>query len=567
MHHRGRGAAVRRLRVQDSSHSRAVRIASSSAPRHDPGVDTADPQKTWYVFEERQAFSRSVLWELQRQYFRTRSLAAWQQEEVPQYITTNPTVANSYAEIVFGFLRDDERLHEAQDEPLHVCELGAGSGRFAFHFLCRLRELCEQHGLPLDRFRYVLTDLAEANLAFFRGHPRFAPFFEAGVLDTAPFDVVSSADLALQGSGRTIAAGTLARPLVVFANYLFDSVPQDLFHVHEGECEQALVTLAVDEDPRGLEPGELLARLDYRLDYEPLDGPAYEEASLQRILDDYRRTVREAYLSIPSAGLRCLQRMKEWSSRGLLLVSVDKGYHRMAADAGASAGFLRHGSFSLDVNYDAIARFCANDDGIALLPALQPQSVSVSAFLMVDRAEEHVDTQRAYRRHVEEFGPDDFYTLTRYLRKNIGSMALEELLACVRLAHHDATQFARYLPRLLALAPDLDEDERAAVAATIDRVWARYFPLGDASDLAFDIGRLLYELDDYRGAIRFFEQSLAAYGEHAGTLGNLAMCHRMLGEHGEAEALLRQVAEREPGDVAAQAMPAAFRTAVPLPPW
>jgi hypothetical protein len=518
-------------------------------------VDGANPQKTWYVFEERQAFSRSTLWELQRHYFRTRSLAAWQQEEVPQYITTNPTVANSYAEIVFAFLRDDERLHGgAGAEPLHICELGAGSGRFAFHFLCRLGELCEQHGVPLARFRYVLTDLVESNLSFFRSHPRFARFFEAGVLETAMFDVVASSTLSLQGSGRVMGVASLARPLVVFANYLFDSVPQDLFHLHDGECEQALVTLAVDEDPRGLEPGELLARLDYRLDYEALESAAYEEPWLQDVLDDYRRTVREAYLSIPSAGLRCLHRMKNWSSRGLLLVSVDKGYHRMAGDAGAGAGFQRHGSFSLDVNFDAIARFCTNDDGIALLPSFHHQSVSVSAFLMVDDAAGHVDTQRAYRRHVEEFGPDDFYTLTRYLRKHIETMSLEELLACVRLAHHDATQFARYLPRLLALAPDLDADGRAAVAGTIERVWARYFPLGDASDLAFDIARLLYEMDDCRGAIRFFQQSLAAYGEHAGTLCNMAMCHRMLGEHGEADALLRRVAEREPGNLDVQAL-------------
>lgn len=526
-------------------------------------MDTANPQKTWYVFEERQPFSRSVLWELQRHYFRTRSLAAWQQEEVPQYITTNPTVANSYAEIVFAFLRDDERLHGADAETIHICELGAGSGRFAFHFLCRLGDLCAQHGLPLTRFRYVLTDLVEANLSFFRGHPRFAPFFEAGVLDTALFDVVSSSTLALQGSGHTIDAGTLTRPLVVFANYLFDSVPQDLFHIQDGRCGRGLVTLAVDEDPRGLDPGELLARLDLRLEYEPLAGPAYEEPALQDVLDAYRRDVREAYLSIPSAGLRCLQRMKSWSSRGLLLVSVDRGYHRMAGDANASAGFLRHGSFSLDVNYDAIARFCENDEGAALLPAFHHQSVSVSAFLMVDDAGEHVDTQRAYRRHVEEFGPDDFYTLTRYLRKHIESMSLEELLACVRLAHHDATQFARYLPRLLALAPDLDEDGRSAVATTIERVWALYFPLGDASDLAFDVARVLYEMDDYRGAIRFFQQSLAAYGEHTGTLCNIAMCHRMLGEDETAEALLAQVLACEPDNVAAQALRTRVGSAAP----
>jgi len=504
-------------------------------------VDTDDAQKTWYVFEERQPFARSVLWDLQRNYFLTRSVRAWQQEEVPQYITTNPTVANSYAEIVFAFLRDRDRLQPgggAAAQPLHVCELGAGSGRFAFHFLSRLAELCAQQGVPLARFRYVLTDLVDSNLAFFREHPRFAPFFAQGVLDTALFDVVSPAPLRLQGSGRTLDAGALEQPLVVFANYLFDSVPQDLFHVRAGACAQALVTLAVDEDPRGMAPDVLLSRLDHRLDYEPLAGPAYGEPYLQEILDGYRRTLPEAYLSIPSAGLRCLEWMKGLSRAGMLLVSSDKGYHRVDA-AGANAGFLRHGSFSLDVNYDAIARYCGRGQGLALLPAFRHQSVSVSAFLMVDAAAGYMDTRMAYRRHVEEFGPDDFYTLTRYLRKHVADMAFEELVACLRLAHHDATQFVRYLPRLLALAPGLDEEQRRVVADTVQRVWSLYFPLADAGDLAFDLARLLYELDDYRGAIALFRESLAVHGEHEGTLRNIAMCHQVLGERDEAGAVLR----------------------------
>lgn len=523
----------------------------------------AAAQKTWYVFEERKPFAQSLLWQLQREYFRSRGVAAWQQEEVPQYVTTNPTVANCYAEIVFAFLRDQHRLHGVPDEPLHICELGAGSGRFAFHFLVRLAALCGQHDVPLTTWRYVLTDVVEANLAFFRGHARFAPFFAAGVLDTAPFDVVASSTLSLQGSGATIAAASLAQPLVVFANYLFDSVPQDLFHLSGGTCARALVTLAVDEAPDRLDAAELLERLDYHLDYEALAGPAYEDAALQEILDHYRGTLPAAYLSLPSAGLRCLERMRSWSRRGLLLVSTDKGYHGIPSETRADAGFLRHGSFSLDVNYDAIARFCERGGGVALLPALPQQSISVSAFLMVEAAREHLETRAAYRRHVEEFGPDDFYTLTRYLRKHTESMSLDELLACVRLAHDDGTQFARYLPRLLALAPELDVQGRSAVVATIERVWALYFPLGDASDLAFDIGRLLYEMDDYRGAIRFFEQSLAAFGEHAGTLCNIAMCRRMLGELDQADALLRRVTECEPGNLDVQAL---LRTAVRAPP-
>src|SRR5437016_12125635 len=96
-----------------------------------------------YLLEKQQPFSQSLLWDLQQHYFAERGIEAWRQSEVPHYITSNPTVANCYAEIVFACLRDQNRLTQSS-EPLYLCELGAGSGRFAFHFLNRLTRLCEQ---------------------------------------------------------------------------------------------------------------------------------------------------------------------------------------------------------------------------------------------------------------------------------------------------------------------------------------------------------------------------------------------------------------------------------------
>lgn len=94
---------------------------------------------------------------------------AWRQGEVPHYVTSNPTMAMSYADIVYALWRDQQRLVSTDtscDAPLTICELGAGSGRFAFHFLTRLAHLCAQTNLELTSFRYVVTDQAERNLAF-----------------------------------------------------------------------------------------------------------------------------------------------------------------------------------------------------------------------------------------------------------------------------------------------------------------------------------------------------------------------------------------------------------------
>src|SRR5262249_21767180 len=205
-----------------------------------------------------QIFSRSILWDLQRRYFADKGIEAWRSSEVPHYITNNTTVANSYAEIIFGFLRDQNRLAPS-DDLLTICELGAGSGRLAFHLLGRLRPLLESASLPPTSIRYVLTDAVALNLDFWRQHNSFQQYFADQTLDIALLDASQTDRLALRVSGQTITPGQLRRPIIVVANYLFDTIPQEMFYAHAGKCEQCLVTLSLDKDPAGLDATELLA--------------------------------------------------------------------------------------------------------------------------------------------------------------------------------------------------------------------------------------------------------------------------------------------------------------------
>jgi len=78
--------------------------------------------------------SRSVLWRLQRRFFERRGPAAWSEGVVPHHATTNPYLARAYSRIVLGFLRD-WRAGLDPSQPVYLVELGAGSGRLAFHFL------------------------------------------------------------------------------------------------------------------------------------------------------------------------------------------------------------------------------------------------------------------------------------------------------------------------------------------------------------------------------------------------------------------------------------------------
>jgi tetratricopeptide (TPR) repeat protein len=511
-----------------------------------------------YPLEERQLFSRSMLWGFQQHYYYQEGVTAWRQGQVPHYITSNPAIANSYAEIVFAFLCEQQRLAPGGgDEPLYVCELGAGPGRFAFHFLRRLTHLCELARLPPGSFRYVLTDFTPNNLEFWRSHTRFQPFFESGALDVALFDINRTDRLDLQVCGKAVTVGSLRRPLVVIANYVLDSVPQELLYFNDLQCHPCLVSLFLNKDPNDLRTAaELFEHLRYSYDYQEPAEALYPEPELQQLLADYRRTLKNTFLLFPATGLRCLQRLKALSTQGILLLSADKGSHRLEElEGSAPPALVCHGScFSLNVNYHAFKAFCEQSGGVAFFPASRHTNIAVSGLLMVARAADYLDTRRAYQRHVQDFSPDDFYTVIEHAQLHVAEMSVTSILAHLRLSYYDSHQFACYLPRLMELASGLDDAMRRGMTDAVNKVWELYFPLGETHDLADQIASLLYEMDDYAGALTYFERSVEIYGEHAGTLFNMAACCQLTGQPARAESLLRKVLRYDPDNQQARAL-------------
>lgn len=491
------------------------------------------------------------LWRLQRRYFHDRGPEAWRGGEVPHYITSNPLIAETYARLVLAFLRD--RAGDADPQPLQIIELGAGSGRFAYHFLDRLETHCAAAGQPRPPLRYIMTDLAESNLAHWRAHPWLARHFAAGWLDRALFDVADDGELVLEVSGERIGEGDLRQPPVVIANYLFDSVPQDAYRLSGGRAWRAEPRLARAETPD--DAAATLASAELEWDYAPLSAQAYPEPVLQTLFDGYRAALTDTHLLFPATAMRCLVRLSRLSSEGLMLLSADKGQARLEdLDGRGPPTVARHGSISMSVNYHALAAACETAGGLALLPDHGHAHIAVVCLLWLADAEGLRETRAAYRQAVAEFGPDDFYSLTQLLRARLDGLTIGEILTALRFSRHDAHQLSRYLPRLRALAPELGPAERDALVEVVDRCWAGYFPLGEDLDLANALAGLLYALDAFAPALTFFRRSVEIYGEDTGTLHNMAACHWMLGEAKPAEALAARILAADPDNEEARTL-------------
>jgi tetratricopeptide (TPR) repeat protein len=479
---------------------------------------------------------------------------AWRQGTVPHYITSNPFMANAYARVVLGFLCDCQAgpAPLVPDQPLYIVELGAGSGRFAFHFLKKLQGWQARSAFQELPVKYVMTDFARPTIDAWQAHPWLRPLVAQGLLDYAQFDVVADQELKLIHSGEILAPGTVGNPLVVIANYFFDSIPQDAFYINEGKLYESLVTMTA---PNDLADSELLKQIEISYEQRPVDGDYYDDPACNHILRGYQERLTDTFLLFPCAAIDGLRRLGRLSQGRLLLLSADKGYHRAADLQGRGpAGITVHGSFSMMVNYHALGQYVRHQGGQALGTDRRHNSLNVSAFILGEPSSGAVETRQAYTAAIEQFGPDDFYTLKKGIEKIYDTLTLPQLLAYLRLSGWDANILLGCFPTLLGRVDSLSEAEREALSEAIQQVWDIYYPIGEERDLAFELGMLVYGMANYAEALEFFRRSLSLYGRDASTAYNIGMCHYGLGQVAAALAWVGQALKIDPSFDAAREM-------------
>jgi tetratricopeptide (TPR) repeat protein len=490
--------------------------------------------------------SESIVWRWQREFFEREGPAAWSRGIVPHYVTSNPFIADAYARVTLAYFEDV--LDRGSQAPAYILELGAGSGRFSFAFLQSFAARLARSPLKDRRFVYVMTDLADKNIAAWRAHPQLVPWVEQGRLDFARFDGELDDALHLEVSGRRLAPGELDQPLAVVANYFFDGLPQDAFLIDQGALYEALPSVRA---PAG-----------ERVDFERVElswqrrriGPGYyDELDLNRILYEYQARLPQCRLAFPVAALRCCRFLRRLAGDRLLILSADKGWLEEAELARADLPKLTtHGSFSLDVNYHALVRAFEHAGGCALHERRPRVALSVVALLVGAGAAER--TRTAFAEAVERFGPDDYFALKKLLEPRFDALTVAQVLSLMRIGSDDPRLFAQCVPGLLAHLDGAPEEERRALAETIGRVAERYFHLGEREDLPFQLGLLLLHLGHAEEAAAQLERSLQLYGFDAHTAFNLALCRHAQGRRDQAQELVDQVLSVLPGLAVARAL-------------
>jgi putative S-adenosyl-L-methionine-dependent methyltransferase len=373
--------------------------------------------------ETNQRLSQSLLWRLQRNYFERHGIEAWSSGAVPHHITSSPFIVDAYARVVLAFLRDCERSFIPLDhsQPIHIIELGSGSGRFAYLFLKKFLNLYRNSVLKEFPVKYVMTDFTESNLEYWRTHPWLRPFIKEGSLDFARFDLESDVQIELLHSGEILSSATPHNPLVVISNYVFDSTPQDAFLATDESLFEVQVSLTASQEKIDTADPDILSSVKISTHENPINGNYYEDPKWNRILLDYKQRLTDTAFLFPTSALQCIQNLHDLSRGRMMLLSGDRGYSRdEALQLGSGIPtFAVHGSISMMVDYQIIGEYCRHLGARVLHPPGLTEHLNISAFMFGDLRDDFIETRQAYAEAIEKFGPDDFFTLKEGVAQKI----------------------------------------------------------------------------------------------------------------------------------------------------
>lgn len=480
-------------------------------------------------------FSRSVIWRRQREFYVQRGIEAWTKDLVPQFITNNPFIAEIYARIVFNFVADCGDV--STTKPLRIFELGAGVGKFSWLFLRKLTDLLRNKGIAPGTIRYCMTDCSEGLIETWRSNTYLAEFVSSGILEFERFQVdeeVHSRFLSSSG------------PMVVIANYVFDSLPQDAFEIKDKQIFETLVSTS-ETEPAG---NKTLSALQLSYRNAPLGPQRYSRESWNKILDEYRRHLAAGLVLFPCAALEALEEFHKCSDGRMLVLVGDKGFAH-EEDLALCQGpptieFHGPNCFSQMVNLDAIGKYIQATGGSVLLPEKHSAGLNICAFLQGQPEDEFPATKGVYAEAQAAFDPDDLFTLFAWLNAHMEEMTVRQILAALRLTRWDPILLLRVFP-VLARQLHTFGVERHDLRNAVLTIWANHYPVSQSENvLAFDCGVVLLELRFFEDAFSMFKNSQRTLGASAPTSYNLGLCALGLGRASDALAFMVEACKLDP---------------------
>jgi tetratricopeptide (TPR) repeat protein len=498
------------------------------------------------VIEQYKKFSKSCLWKLQRDYFDQEGINAWV-NQVPFFITSNPFIAHSYAAITMAFISDVINANpDARAHPFYILELGTGSGRFSYYVVKRLLELRRELGLEDVQFCYVMSDFTKNNIKYYETHPALKAYVEQGIIDFAIYDMEQDRPITLLKKNIRLNQDILHNPLITFANYIFDTVSHDSFTVSEGKLHELLLSVSTPESNMSDNLPVNMEKLSIDFRVQEIKDEYYGDPQLDKILEHYRKNLLDTSFLFPIGGIRAIQYLKKLAHDKLFIIASDKGYNTIAAlDRLGYPSLSFHGSFSMMVNFHALANYFKNTGGDAFLQTAR-KGIKTSVFCSSYRLSDMKKTRLAIQEYVEGFSPADYFTLHRRMSDTFQECTLDMLAAHLNLSRWDPHIYLKMASRVITQIEDADSDTISFLAKNMENIAANYYYMPKSDCVLFEIAVFFHSIKRYQEALDYYKKAQGFIGDQFGLYYNMALCLQNVGFNDEALTNFHAALKMEP---------------------
>src|SRR5262249_27557883 len=139
----------------------------------------------------------------------------------------------------------------------------------------------------------------------------------------------------------------------------------------------------------------------------------------------------------------------------------------------------KHSSFSISVNYHAIALFFRYAGGMSVFTTYpEPLFVVIAAALGGDR-DQYPETTLAFRTPIDYFEPNDYLKIVNCSDKEWLQPTLESILLILKLGNWDPANFHHFFERIRALLPKASSEEKERLVQVIYNIWDRFYPVSE----------------------------------------------------------------------------------------
>ncbi|MBX9689096.1 MAG: hypothetical protein K2X27_20475 [Candidatus Obscuribacterales bacterium] len=521
------------------------------------GLPNTESQKIEYAFvEENVRLSDSRIWKFLEDYYQNASISAWNQ--IPFYPTSNPFIADCYADLIISFLNDYAQ-HLDFEKPLYILEMAAGSGCFSFYLLRELKKRRKyfEHFRKL-KLRYIMADFTVDNPSSWLQNPKLKPFLDEGILEFAVFSPMDDRELrAFTQNGleerNLLEKDDCLNPLIAIANYFFDSIKQDAFQIQDGKLYEARHNFKLRKDFESKSSEFKFEKLEKHENYLEAARDFYDDARLNDVLKSYCRDFENASLIFPLGAFKCISNLLEISKQKLVLISSDKGFtDKNYVKGRREQPFVaHHGIFSYSVNYDAIRRYFEAIGGVSLNTSDDNLSVSSAVNYFVKDKDFSLEESRY--NFEEKFDrqnlPNYLYFMQDILTEVEPKKSSEILRACmgyVALCNYDPIVFCLAAPRIYFALETLNSLQEKRLLEILERVRENFFSVQQQYDVFYWIGRIYYGMNRLDDALKAFADSMLTFGESSSALYYMAACYEVKKDYKTALRMYEDTLRLEP---------------------